>query len=392
MSNEAAPTGAATVTTETVSPQTIAAEKGDFSAFQDADRATRAAKIGSGDPPAKIERPKVVGKDGAAAKGPSAKDADADARLTQRIKDAVQTSTAAKDAELADLRRKLEDATRPPARRDDPPAASTEAQPRKSSDEYKKYLAMPDAPKEKDFDSIVDHGAAMAVFISDKRHEERVEREAQGRRELEHTTGRIERIKTFQGRVQAFKTAAPERLEKLTPEIKALHGWDRLQADNAARQARGEAPLQATVDHAIAEEIYESELPMEIAVHLSEHPEDFAALRACKTPDALIRSFARLEDKVRAASPHKTTASGAGAGAGGEQSPKTTTQTTAEARARAAEVVDRSVSRADPPVTTLGKSGTDKDPLQHALETGDIGSFLDLDRTARAEKRGFRHA
>lgn len=373
------PSGADAGTTEVVSATRAAADAGDVSTFLDADRAARVGK-----PFEKVERPKAVdakapavpGKGGAPAKGPSAADRDADARLVARIRESVDTAT-------ADLRRKLEDAERrlsPTERKPEPVKPAAAAEPKKGSTEYQRYMAMPDAPKAEEFDSIVEHAAAMSVFINDTKHAEREQARVDTDRKLSRVKADVDRVKTFHGRIEAFKQTVPEFATKLSPDVKALHGFARLQQVNAERQQQGQSPIAATVDHAIAEEIYDSEMAPQVALHLSEHPDDLRALRACASPNALLKAFGRLEDKVRAS--------------GGDGTSTTTADkpaTPADLRERAAAVVDRSVSKSAPPATTFGKAGSGVDPFKAAIDSGDVGMFLELDRAAMAEKRGFRH-
>lgn len=377
----AAPAGApaANVTTETVSATTVAAEKGDVSAFLDADRSARQGK-----PAEKITRPKpvdakasaapVAGRGGEPAKGPSAADAAADERIRTRIQDAIDTSNAELRRQNQELTDRLAAAG---AVKDDKAGAPTGEAPKKGSEDYKRYLAMPDAPKLTDFGGdTTAHAAALSVFINDTRHAERLEADRHRETAFGRAQADIERVTTFHGRINEYKQTDPEFASKLTPEVKGIHGFARLQQLNEQRVARGEAPLAATVDHAIGEEIYDSAAPAQVAVYLSEHPQELAALRTCKTPQQLTRAFTRLEDKVR----------GTGATAAAAASPDKP-PTTAELRARADAVVDRSVSSAAPPAPSLGKAGTGVDPLKKAVDAGDIGAFLELDRQSRQEKR-----
>jgi hypothetical protein len=392
-----APAGAGT---ETVSATRAAADSGDVSAFLEADRSQRGGKL-----PERVERPKqdpsataakvgtpgrpnampTAGKDGKPATGPTAADRDADERLTTRIRDAVDTSTKAANDRIADLERRLADATKAPAKAGG--EAVPAGDPPKGTPEYKRYLAMPDAPKVEEFDSIAEHSAAVAVFIHQTMNAERTEAARNGARAFDEATQSIERVKTFHGRIQEYKQQDPEFATKLSPDVKALHGWGKLQETNRQRAERGEAPIAATVDHAIAEQMYDSDAPAQVGVFLSEHPEELAALRQCRSPQQLIKAFGRVEDKARAAYT-AAAAPGAGAGTPPASTPKQSTPT--EVRERAEAVVERSVSRANPPAPTLGKAGSVVDPIKHALDSGDVGMFLELDRQAMAEKRGIR--
>lgn len=351
--------------TETVTATRAAADAGDVSAFLDADRASRGGK-----PVEKIERPKpeLVAKGAKPVeKGPSAKDREADERLVTRIREAVDTATASSRAEIDALKKQLAAGTAEP---------KVEAPP-KGTPEHKRYLEMPDAPKLAEFESVEEHSAAMALFVGRKLHEERTAHEQRGARDFEQAQADIKRVETFHGRINAYKATDAAFATKLSPEVKAMHGFAKLQEINATRATTGQAPLRATVDHAISELIYDSSIPAQMAVHLSTHPADLAMLRAATTPQALSTAFGRLEGRVEG--PPITAAAPAAA----EPKP-----TPAEVAKRASAVIDRSVSHVPPPTPALGKAGTGVDPLKKAVETGDIGMFLDLDRQERAERRG----
>lgn len=375
-----APAGAAagteTVGTETVTATIAAADAGDVSTFLEADRAAR-----SGKPLEKIERPKVVardgkpvtGRDGQPAKGPKPADAAADERITARVREAVEIATAdqiKKTAALQDELTKLKGAAPAPKVETKTPAAA-------AVEDFKRIAALPAAPKAEDFETTTEHTAALSAFVTETRAAERAAAERDTEAQVGREKASIERVKTFHGRINEYKATEEGKdfAAKLTPEVKALHGFARLQADNMAREARGESPLTATVDHAIAEELYDSEAPAQMAVYLSTHPDDLAALRACPNPPALIKLFTRLEAKALG-----TTAS---ASAAAEEH-----TTDADVRERADSAIDRSVSKAKPPAPKVGRAGSGADPLAKALENGDVGMFLELDRQARGEKRG----
>lgn len=369
--------GTETPATETVTATVAAADAGDFSAFQDAEKAARA-----GTPAPKVERPKLVakdgkpvtGRDGQPAKGPKPGDVAADERLATRVREAVDQST-------ADLRKQLDDVRaenlrlRPVEKKE--PAAEVKAP--TAAAEFKRIAALPGAPKAEDFETTTEHAAALGAFVIQTQGEER----AAAERDVDAQHGRekasIERVQTFHGRINAYKAteAGKDFAAKLTPEVKELHGWSRLQADNMARVARGEPPLPGTINHAIAEELYDSEAPAQMAVYLSEHPDDLAALRACPNPPALTKLFSRLEAKVL-----EETAPAVAAVV------DDTKTNAADLRARADAAIERSVSKTKPPAPEVGRAGSKVDPIKHALETGDVGVFLELDRQSMAEKRG----
>lgn len=372
-----APAGAAatdTSTTEVVSATIAAADKGDVSAFLEADRAARVGK-----PAEKVQRPVtdkgakagavVAGKFGEAAKGPSAADQEADRRLQTRIQEAVDKTAADLRAENADLRRRLDGGK--PA--EEKPAAKTAPT---LTEEVKRILALAGAPKAEDFDTTTELAAAQGAFINETRTAERAAADRDVDTAYKREAAGIERVKTFHGRIQEYKAVNPEFATKLTPEVRGLHGFARLNQINAERVATGQPAIPATVDHAIAEAMYDSDVPAQVGVYLSEHPEALTQLRAAKTPEQLMKLFGRIEDKA-GATPAAATAAAT----------DTKTDTTS-IRARADAAVERSVSSANPPVDTLGKPATQVDPIKKAIDTGDIGAFLELDRQEMAERKG----
>lgn len=409
MSTDAATTGtpapgAGTTgeTTETVSATRAAADAGDVTSFLDADRDARSGKPRErvtraksdptkpaasvpGRPNAKPEaaaaKPPVAGKDGQPAAGPTDKDRDADARLTARIREAVDTSTADLRRQNEDLRRQVETLTRTPA---SGPAKPAEA-PKKETpaDAYKRYAAMPDAPKIEDFDTLAEFNGAMSLFISDVRATEQSTATREASTKAERTRSDLERATAFSGRIETFRKEQPDFGTKLSADVRGLHGWAKLQEINAQREASGQPPIPATVDHAIAECLYDADDPGRVALYLSTNPNELQTLRQAKSPDQLMKAFARLEDKVAATKPSST-----GSGAPTEVPPTTTTTVTKPAE-QAAAVIDRSVSSNAPPPQTFGRPGANtSDPIAKALESGDVGMFLELDRQARAQKAG----
>lgn len=420
MANEIASTG----TLETVTAERAAVESGDTGAFLEASRARRAGKE-----PASVERPKateaaevtarggaqgraavVPGKDGAAAKGPKPGDREADERLTTRVREAVDTSTAElrkQNRELAEELAAIRVRTTSTAEKAGAGAGEKVVE-RKAltSAEIREYQTRPGAPKldDKDgagaflYETSGDHAIAMADFIRETRAEERRETSQRSGEQVERVKRDAARVTVFKERVNAFKTAHPDKLIdngnggkaiQLSPEVGGLHGFATLLEINKERQGKGLAPLPATVDHAIAEEMYDSEIPMEVGVYLSEHPEELEKLRTAQTTAQLTRAFGALEERVRKASPTKSTTEAAATVAASKR-----TDTT-EARREAEQAVDRSVSSARPLVgDNLGRAGAaGADPVKTAIALDDFGMFQESERQRRIEllaSRGVR--
>lgn len=403
---ETTATPAAAPPTEKISAGWAAAAAGNVTEFQDAERAKREGKplaaVERAKPDAKVDAaPRPAGKQGAPAKGPSAADREADARLTARIKEAVDTST----AELSRKNRELEAelSTHRASRSTAPasgPAPSTTPRPAQgplTSADIKRYSDLSDAPRldAKDaqgnflYGTAHEHGVALSLFIQGKRSEESATAERDTATRDARAKQHVERVQGFAGRVEAYRQAHPDQLvdngkgEKvalpLSQEVAGMYGFARLEQVNAERQHQGQPPLQATVDHAIAEEIYDSEVPVDVARYISDHPEALADLRQARDPRELAKRFDRLEQKVRSGAAPVTGAT--------PPAPAQTKPSAADARRKAEAAVDRSVSSTRAEGTTLGRPGAaETDPEEVAVRTGDAGGFLETQRQKRQEE------
>lgn len=415
----ATPAAVAGAENEVVTAERVAAESGDFGTFKDA-----ASERRQGKPRPDVSRPRkadaattekpvaaggaagrqpVAGRDGQPAAGPSDKDREADERLTARIKEAVDTSTAELRRKNQELEERLAASTRTGSKPEErtgatPPAAGERKGPLTKA-EIAAYQAMPGAPKldDKDpktgeylYESAEQHRLALGEFIRETRENERRADEGRRRQHAEAETREINRVKTFRERIQTHKDAHPERLVdngqggkmlKLSPEVGGLYGWSTLAAVNQDRKAKGLAELPATVDHAIAEELYDSEIPGPVGEYLSAHPEELATLRTATNPAQLTRMFGALEERVR-----KAGAPAAAAGAA-PAADSTKTKPAADVRREAEEAVARSVSSTKPLSGNVGRGGgTESDPEAKAVESGDIAGFMAIQRQRRVEQ------
>lgn len=427
MTPEAGTPAGATATTETVSPTRVAAETGDVGGFLQAERDARLGK-----PHEAVTREKPAGSEPAAkekpvskwakpaeapaetpaeraAKGPSQADRDADDRLRRITGEAVETATAElkrQNRELAERLAKLAPADKADAEK----KAEAKAVPvgRLTKAEIAKYQSLPDAPKldDKDangeylYDTPGEHNLALGEFIREKRGEETAARSARSASLVQRGEQEAARHKSFGERVEKFKAEnadllvdrvvrgadGTERTVKAVPlsdEVQRLHGWAMLAHINAERGQRGEAPIPASVDHAIAEQLYDAEEPAVVAVYLSQNPDELKFLRSAASEGDLAVRFGRIAE--RAASKFGKPADKANGG--GEGADKT--KTAGAARQAAEKAVDRSVSSVTPPATVLGKGHASVDPIEQAVKSGDVGLFLELEKQARIEKAGY---
>jgi len=190
------------------------------------------------------------------------------------------------ERELADRQARLRTSPqpKPDAQPDSSPAATKRA--------FEQYVNDPRAPK---LDAVNADGTPvytdynewaveMMDFISERKIEAR-ETEAQQRsaevakhRELETA------VKTSSERVKAFAEKTPDFQTRVRPELLNI------------------VPLSALKDgdpigphNFIAEQMWRSEYPGELALHFSEHPEEFQALMAVSDPALILKRIGRIE-------------------------------------------------------------------------------------------------
>lgn len=244
--------------------------------------------------------------------------------------------------------------------RSQPPAAPA-APPAPAEPEWKRYAAMPDAPKLDDFDSLADHSAAMALFIADKRHADRTQAEQARTHDEQMTAAQRARVDGFVGKLNEARAADPEFVNKLTPEVRALKPFDALLPGESG------GPLNV-----VAEQIFDSPVADKVLLHLSQHPQDLQrlatvpahiermprAVRAQQHIQWIVREFGKLEGSLA------TPPAPAPAPAPTPQ-PKTLT-----------DVAD---------VQTLGTRPAEAtDQKAHAIRTGNTKSYRAIRRAERA--------
>ena len=164
------------------------------------------------------------------------------------------------------------------------PDATPESSPAAEKRVFEQYAADPKAPKLESYEDYNAWAIDMMDYVTDRKLEAR-ETEAQQRsaeyakhRELEtavKTTS--ERVKAFAEQTPDFQTRVRPELLNLVP-ISALNEGDPIGPHNF-----------------IAEQMWRSEYPGELALHFSEHPEDFQALMALPDPAAITRRIGRIE-------------------------------------------------------------------------------------------------
>jgi hypothetical protein len=276
-----------------------AVEAGDIGSFREAKRAERTGKPLPVEP---VKAPELVVE--ASDKAPEATNKPAapaqpertlskkQQEANERIQRAIEQAHADLLAENARLRAQM--APRRVEQPDQPASAPTEP-------EFKRYLALPDAPKLDQFDSIEEHAAAMAYFISSKVSQEREQRAHRQATERQFVERQGERTRTFQSRIDEVRKTDPEFWDGISEPVRTL----RPRADLRPHE-------RPTAANDLADEILDSEQGPRLMKHLSEHPDVFERLVRAPSKQQLFIELGKLYstfEQPPAAPPTKTISS-----------------------------------------------------------------------------------
>lgn len=201
-----------------------------------------------------------------------------------RLKDDL-AATERLEREIADRQARL----RTPEPKQDAPAESSPAATQRA---FEKYASDPRAPKLENFEDYNAWAVEMMDFISDRKLEAR-ETEAQHRSvEVAKEREKAAAVHTSKQRVSAFLEKNPDARDRVHPELLNIVPISGLKAGD---------PIGP--HNFIAEQMWRSEYPGELALHFSEHPEEFRALMALPDPAAITRRIGRIEARFEQASP-----------------------------------------------------------------------------------------
>lgn len=258
------------------------------------------------------------------------------------------------DRELQRRRRLRDELERDEARgpKAGKPAEAAAADTAKKDPEWKKYRAMPDAPKSDDFDSLDDYAAAMTVFIADKRAEERFpqlydERSKADRAMSEREAAFEHTLTETESRVSKELEADPEILDRIDPRWKALPPSERM--------PDGEKP---TLLHWIKDQVtFKSQHTLKLSEKLTMNENaELRRLLAMRDPERILRALAVMDASF--------------------DSPGDTAADSDEA----ADKRPSRVSKAPAPATTLGKKpAPGVDPVKKAIAENDFDTFNALE-------------
>lgn len=271
--------------------------------------------------------------------------------LSRRQEDANERTRKAVEAATADLRAEvaaLKARTAEP-RVETPPAPKTP--------EWKRYLALPDAPKLADFESVEEHAAAMADFVYVTRESER--QTADHQRQTEDTQAKFlnARGQEYGERLSKAVEADPDIASKIAPPI--------LQA----RPLSGLGPNDPrTFANAVAETGLFSTDPAALYVYLSAHPEEAASIAALPSEAHALRALAQLDGRLSGA-------------------PATAAVPVTPAPRAVAPSAPSTITAAPPPVPTISRASSSSDPKAAAFARGDFATFERIDTAERIAKR-----
>lgn len=249
----------------------------------------------------------------------------------------------------AEVRRQLDAVEPKPKQAEKTEPASTVKEPA-----YKKYQAMPDAPKSADFESLDDYAAAMGVFIADKIADEKFDakyesRSKQDRESYQRDERFAAQVEEAGARIEAEAAADPEILSRIDDRWKGLSPSDRL--------AEGE---RLTPAHFVKDRVtFHSRHTLKLSEWLTADGSKELARIAQLSPDAIIRELAYKD---------------ASFGDLAQDSPAADAPRPSQ------------VSKASKPAPTLGrKASHGQDDLTSAIQGNDLDAF---NRIELARKRG----
>lgn len=339
----------------TITAERDAANRGDFSSF---DKAFTADRQGKTLPDVVVEaKPETPAT--AASPEPPATVSKRQQEINDRVRQATEAATAQLREEVTRLKAQVEGRTPPK----EPAAPAPPSEP-----EWKRFRTMPDAPKLDAFDgpnALEDHAAAMALFVAKTLATESRTAAAATADDERLYQAQVERVDGFVKQLNEARTADPEFVNKISPEV-------RTKVRPFAALAPGEPSSPYNI---VGEQVYDSPIAPKVLLHLSQHPEELTRLttlpeRYRTLPhDAAVKAhvkfivaeFAKLEGRLE-----------------GAEIP---------AAPIPAAAIPETISKASPPPPTLGKTGTGNDPKASAVARGDFPSFDKLEMQNERAKR-----
>lgn len=183
------------------------------------------------------------------------------------------------EREVTERRSRLTSAPTPT--QDAPPDSSPAATAQKA---FEKYASDPNAPKLEQYDDYNAWAIDMMDYITDRKIEtketEQRKTAAEARRQHELQSA----VQTSQQRVKAFVEKTPDFATRVNPSLMNIVPLSALGPEDPVGP-----------QNFIAEQMWRSEYPGELALHFSEHPDEFQALMELADPAAIVKRIGKLE-------------------------------------------------------------------------------------------------
>jgi hypothetical protein len=158
-----------------------------------------------------------------------------------------------------------------------------------AAETWNRYKTHPDAPQQEQFASYDDYNAALSVFVADQRFREHASRTQQYQRQYAAQREREALRTTFAGHMDTAIKGNGEWLASIAQDVLNLPTLDALGPRD-----------RPTIDHVIGEELLRTDHPVAVMEYLSDHPDEFQALRSLP-PRLVTRRMAVLDARVDAA-------------------------------------------------------------------------------------------
>lgn len=220
---------------------------------------------------------------------------NADTRVQELLAD-----RAAEKRRADDLQRRLEALERQPK-----PDAKADSSPAATKAEWQRFAELPDAPKEDAFDKYGDYTAAMALFIADKRFEER-DQQSHQRSQVEAREREVETIHaTARDRAATYFEQHPDAKAKVSPELLAIPPLSTLDPRTVEDMKQSPEGVQMLRGHWLLDRVLESEVPGPLLVHFSgeQGQRDWQRLVALPSAAAVTRALGSIEARLATGSP-----------------------------------------------------------------------------------------
>jgi hypothetical protein len=351
----AAPAQPTAAPTPTISAARHAANANDFAAFEKADVAARtgkplpavSAEPAAATPPAETSAP------GAPA-APTLSKRQQD--INDRAQRAVESATATLREENARLKAQLDAHAAP--RREEP---KPETPPAPTEPEYKRFLALPGAPKLRDFESVEEHAAAMSFFMAKTLHEETATAQRQKDTTAKGEALKAERRQAFDTRVEELTQSDPDIVSKILPIAQDLSS-----RPDRPHYVVGQMALVSPVGPHVLRYLHEHPQELDALVALPPHmrdlpPHDIAKAHIPWIMSAFAKIEGRLEDQIKASSSASAPAAPA--------------------------AVPSTITAAPPPPPTLSRAGSTVDPKDAAFKRGDFRTWDQLEMQKERDRR-----